>query len=173
MFCEVAGEWHEVLWTLNERREAQHVAGEPRVQIAPEIARPHTILDVFLHGSDESKVNASGLLVAEALHLSGVQHPQQLRLTIQRQLMQLVKEEGTAVSGGNEPLAVNGIRIRSAPRPEQQPLDQVLRERAAVEIHDPPAPATPGMDVLGEHFLAGTGFAHKKNRVRTRRDSAC
>ena len=100
-----------------------------------------------------------------------LERAQQPRLQIQRQLADLVQEQRAAL-GALEGAGVLGVRAREgAPLvPEQLALDQVGRDRAAIEDDERPAGARAGFvdrvrkDVLARAGLAAQGQRHLAGR---------
>ena len=104
---------------------------------------------------------------AQGHHLPLLQHPQQARLQRQRHVADLVQEEDAAV--GLLQLALHALLARAgeaaAAVAEQLALDQVLRNRRAVERHERLAgPRTGPVQRTGEGFLAGPGLAVQQHR---------
>ena len=101
-----------------------------------------------------------------------LEHAQQLRLELQRQLADLVEKDRAAV-GHLESARLRRVRAGKRPAlvPEELALDERRRERAAVD-HDeaPVAPRAVAMNGTGDQLLAGAGLAKQEHRRRGRSD---
>ena len=90
-----------------------------------------------------------------------LQEAQQLCLVSQRESINLVEEQGSALRHRGQPLLV-GMRISksAAPMSEKFVLGDVLRKsRAVYRNKRTVAPLTQRMDCVREQFLSGSGFS--------------
>src|SRR5580704_108749 len=133
---EMVGQPRDVLATLAERRDVNR----QHVQSIEEIGAQATIRDVALEvairGRDEANVDANRARCADAFDLLFLQRAQELHLTLERQLADLIEEQRRAV-GRLEPshASLHGARERAALVAEELALDQPRSNRATVERH--------------------------------------
>src|SRR5690606_14055484 len=131
---EVACERQDVVGALGQRRQPQL----DRVEAVEQVFAERTLADqrgqVGIGRADDAYLDLALAVAAEALEAAGLEHPQQLHLAGQRQRADLVQEQGAAV-GRLELALARALRAGVGPGlgPEQFGLDQVGRERAAVE----------------------------------------
>src|SRR5690606_30634225 len=103
---EVPGQERYVLATLGERRQL-HARGEPREEVVLERG------GIAVRGRDEPEVRAPLRRVSEALILAvRVEHAEQMRLELRRELADLVEEQGPAIGLADEPRALRHARVR-------------------------------------------------------------
>jgi hypothetical protein len=112
-------------------------------------------------GGDHPHVGALELATADALELATLEATQQLLLELERQLAELIQEQGAAVCFLERTDARRaGAGERAALVPEQIALDQVVRDRAAVDDHERPLGTRAcRVNRLRDQLLAGAGLA--------------
>ena len=112
-----------------------------------------------------------GSVAPTGMRLALLEHAQQLHLQRRRHLADLVEEEAPAARRGEEALLVpDGAGEGSLHVPEQLALEQVLRQRAAVDRQERPVgPAGQVVDVPGDDLLAGAALALDQHRRVGRR----
>ncbi len=100
-------------------------------------------------------------LCFEPTHLPLLQHAQQLHLQVDRHLGDLVEEQGAAGGLANQALArAHGARVRALGMAEELGLQQVVRNRAAVDRHERALGAAAAVvDRLRDELLAGAALA--------------
>ena len=105
------------------------------------------------------------LALAHALEGALLQHAQQLDLQLQGQVAHLVEEERAARGQLEAPLAVAHRAGEGAAHvAEQLALEQLARQRAAVDGHErPAAPRGARVDGAGHHLLAGAALAGQQH----------
>jgi hypothetical protein len=111
---ELRREGADVLEVLAERWDAQREDGEPEVQVRPEAAVGHELLQVPIGGAEEPDVDADRLRVADPLELAALDDPQQLDLDDRRHVADLVEEQRPPV-GFLEPAAAIAERAGESP----------------------------------------------------------
>ena len=128
--------------------------------------------EVGVGGGDDADVHLDRLVVADALELALLQHAQQLHLQRHAHRAHFVEEERAAMRLFEPALPrADGAGERAAHVAEDLGLEQVLRDRAAVERDEPLRRARAGvMDRARDDFLAGAGLAADENRARRARD---
>src|SRR6185503_19003619 len=90
----------------------------------------------FGRGHDAG-LRADRLVAADAPELAGLEHAQQLRLHVERELTDLVEEHGAAPGELERTLARrDGARERAALVPEQLAFDQAVADGAAIDDHE-------------------------------------
>src|SRR5262245_29766611 len=86
-----------VLAPLTQRRQSKWKNIEPIVEIRAQRPCPDLMLQVPVGGRDHSDVGAQAPRAADALELLLLQHAQQFRLRLERQLAYLVEEQRAPV----------------------------------------------------------------------------
>lgn len=164
---EPLGEEEDVAPALAQRRQEDRDHAQPVHQVRAESARLHLLAQAAVGGRDDPHVDRDGLAAAHRDDRPRLQHPEELRLQLQRQLRHLVEEEGSAV--GEEEVAG-----RVAHRPgegtahvaEELALEEVGGERRAVEgPKRAVAPRGEAVERLRHQFLAGARLPADEDRV--------
>src|SRR5690606_29100975 len=101
-------------------------------------------------------VHGMGAVIADSLVLAFLQHAQQLALQVERDLADLVQEDGAAVG---ELEAAYTVPMRAGERalhvPEELALEQLVGDRRAVDLHEGPVAARAArMDHVRDELLA-------------------
>src|SRR5690606_24662582 len=156
---------------LGQRRQPQL----DRVEAVEQVLAERTLADqrgqVGIGRADDAYLDLALAVAAEALEAAGLEHPQQLHLPGQRQRADLVQEQGAAV-GRLELAFARALRagVGTGLGPEQLGLDQVGRDRAAVERDERAVlHRRVRMHDLGDLLLAGAvraGDQHRQLRAR-------
>jgi hypothetical protein len=111
----VAHERGDVLAPRPERRDPHRDDGESEVEVFAELACAHLALEVAARRGDDADIGLQRLVAADATELARLEDPQEHRLDVQRQLADLVEEDGPPVGALEGPLALcDGSRERSA-----------------------------------------------------------
>ena len=87
----------DVLAPLAQRRHVDRDDVQPVEEVLPERARPDALLQILVRRGDDAAVDPHRPAVAYALKLAVLQDVQQLGLQLDRQLRDLVEEDGPAV----------------------------------------------------------------------------
>src|SRR6185436_11579341 len=148
------------------RSSVRSRSGEPVVEILAEPAAVDLHAEIAVGGGDHAEVDLERLGAADAPHLLALEHAQELGLHRERQLADLVEEHRAAVRALERAgVRVGGAGERAALVAEQLALDQVRRDRAAVE-HDERALLARRVVVqrLGDQLLARAGLAGDQHR---------
>ena len=93
---ERARQTGDLAWPLAQRRHGERDAVQPKVEVLAERAARDLGLEVAVGGGDEAHVDLPRPHAADARDLARLEHAQQLRLQRQRQLADLVEEDGAA-----------------------------------------------------------------------------
>ena len=122
--------------------------------------------EVAMGGGDHPHVDPPRQALAEPPHLALLQHPQQHALGDQRQVADLVEEDGAAVRGLEDARAVAvGAGEGAAGVAEEVGEQQGLRQRGAVDRHERRRGARArAMDPAGDQLLAGAALAEDQDR---------
>jgi len=140
------------------------VTGEARVQIGPEPATRRRGLEIAQRGRDQAQVHGDRAILADRQHLALLQHAQQCRLGGRRELPDLVEEQRAAVGAAHEARAGGqGARKRAAAMPEQLRLDEVRRQRAAVDGHQLTGAPRERVERTRDDLLTGAGLADEQH----------
>ena len=93
---EILGEQRNILGALAQIGQAQTDHVQAVVQILPEAAVAHALVEILVRGSDDAHVRLQLLVTADAIERTVGQHAQQARLQLGRHVADLVEEEGAA-----------------------------------------------------------------------------
>src|SRR5438093_10265043 len=164
---EVAGERLDVVRPAAQRRQVDGAHVQAVIQVVAERALPYHVGEVAVGRGDDPDVDADRVGGADTLDLAVLEHAQQLHLHPERQLADLVEEDGAAVCRLEEPLAV-AVGAGEGPTqvPEELALEERGRERGAV-AHDERAVAErrEAMQRAGHQLLARAALAgHERRR---------
>ena len=134
---------------------------EPVVEVGAEAARGDLGVQVAVRRGDDAHVDAQAARAADALELALLQHAQQLRLRLERQLADLVEEQRAAVG---ELEAAAALLDRAGEGAllvaEELALEQLARQRGAVELDERALAARALLvDRARDELLAGAGLA--------------
>ncbi len=150
--------------------QPQHV--EAVEQVFAEPALRHRFLEVDVGCGQHADVDPDRLPAADALKRSFLQHPQQIGLCVERQVADLVEEDGSAIGRLEQADAAPGRPGECAALvAEQLGLHEVRRQRTAVDGDEGTAPAW-GQVMQGacRQLLAGARFAGHQHRQVDRRE---
>ena len=92
-----AGQQQDVGAALAQRRNVQRVDRQPVVEIGAEAAFTDQFVESPIGGRDQPDIDLAGAIGAQALDLAVLQDPKQLGLDRQRQLTDLVEQEGATL----------------------------------------------------------------------------
>ena len=165
---EVPEQRCQIVEPLAQRRnvEGQHL--EPEVQIGAKGTGGHHVVQVPVGGGDEPRRDGTRPRAADSAHLPALQHRQQARLKLQRQLSDLVQVHGAVLGCLDEPGA-GGVRVgeRALLVSEQLRLDQVPGQCRAVEVHERAfGPIAAVVQRAGREVLPRPGLALDEHRRR-------
>jgi hypothetical protein len=155
-----------------QRRHDDREHAQAEVEVVAKAARPHLGGEVPIGRGDDPDVDPPGSLLADPRELAVLEHAQQLALERERDLADLVEEERTAVGSLETADAVLLRAGEGAPHvPEELALEEVLRDRRAVDADERPlgAPAV-RVDAPGDELLPRPGLAEDEHRGVGRRD---
>ena len=119
-----------------------------------------------MRGRDETDVDRDLGISPHGTHLAGLQDPEQLRLEREGHVSDLVEEQGAARRGDDQSAARPlGPGEGSAHVPEELGLQEVIRDRTAVDRHE----GSPGswariVEGPGEHLLPGPALSEEQDR---------
>ena len=118
----------KILPAFPKRRERDREDVQAIEKVSPEPPAPDFLGQVAIGRGDDADVDTRHAGPAEALDLSFLEHAQDLRLQLERQLSDLVEEHGAAV-GELEAARLRGVRSgeRTPLAPEQFALDERRR----------------------------------------------
>src|SRR5262245_7322526 len=131
---EVHGQLRHIVEAVAQRRHPDREDVEAIVEVLAELAVLDQLDHVAVGGRDQAKIDLLRLLGTYRIDLAILQGAQQLDLRVEWQLAHLVEEQRAAV--GLLELAdalVDGARERAPLMAEQNALDQVLGDGAAVD----------------------------------------
>src|SRR3989442_4358149 len=128
--------------SLPEGRQGDRELVQAIVDILAEPAGPHLALEGHVGGGDEPQLHMDRLLASEGLHLSHLQHTQQLRLCGEREIGDFIEKKRSAPGKLELPLlSLMRAGERTLLVAEQLRLDQRVRDRAAVDADERPLAA--------------------------------
>src|SRR5215475_2626812 len=156
----------DVLAALSERWQANREGVEPVIQIFAEAALGYGFGQVGVGYGDDAHVYAHGGRIPDRFEFFLLQHAQQFRLAWQREAVDLVEDDRSAIGQFETALAIldracEGAFLVS----EQLAFEQRFGQRGAIDLDQRPgAPAAMKMDCLGDQFLPGPALALNQNR---------
>ena len=131
---EMIHQQRHVLEPLTQRRDLHRNHRQPIIKIFAEGAVADFRLQRFVGRADDAHVDRHTLVVAHPAHFALLQHAEQFRLERGRHRVHFVEENGPEVCFLEEPAFV---RDRAGEGtflvPEQFGLEQILRQRAAID----------------------------------------
>jgi len=86
-----------ILTPLGKRRQMDRNDIQTVEKVVSEPPHPHQILEIPLGGRNHPRVHASGHFIAHSLELLVLQHPEELDLEIQGDVINLIQKEGATV----------------------------------------------------------------------------
>ena len=154
-----------VLRTAAQRRHPDVDGVEPVEQIRQHLLVLHQLLRRPVHGRHDADIHLFRLGCAQRHDGFGVQHPQQLRLQLQRHGVDLVQIDGAAAALLDQPHPILRAGERAPAGAEQQAFQNGLRQRGAVDGHERLILAVAGVVNGGHHqLLAGARFTVDQHR---------
>ncbi|MCK6548076.1 hypothetical protein L6R52_19650 [Myxococcota bacterium] len=148
---------------------------EALVEITTERAGLDQRAQVAVRRGDDAEVDAARLELTEPRDDAVFEHAQQLHLCVERRVVDLVEEHRAALGRGEPAVeARDGAGERAARVAEELGLHQLVRDRGAVDRHEPRAVAPrPRVDEARRDLFARaglTGDEHGLRRARGARD---
>src|SRR5215510_699253 len=156
----VGGEGQDVLGPGAERRDGHGSHEQAVIEIAAEGALGDHGLEIAVGGRDDLRLDADLLGAAHAQEGLVVEETEELRLTGEWHLPDLVEEEGAAVRHLREaPARADGPREGATLVAEQLALEQALRDGGAVDLDEGPLAARPlDVEKSCHQLLAGAAL---------------
>ena len=96
-FAKVTGQQGNVAGALAQRRGVDREHAQPVVEVGPELPFDHRLLQIPVGGRQDAHVHLERGIVADPLQIAVLQHSQQLGLQRQRELADLVEEQGALI----------------------------------------------------------------------------
>src|SRR5258705_349544 len=158
---EVVAEERNVLAALAYRRHAQGDRVDAEVEILAQLTLSQRGLEIDVGRADETEVHVHEPVAADGTVFALLQHAQQLGLQVWGHLANLVEQERAAL-GHLEEAHLVGVRPRERALlvAEQLALDQVLRDRRAVDLDEGTLDAVRVVvNRVGDQLLAGAVLA--------------
>ena len=162
---EMAGQGHDVLRPVAQRRNVDLHHVEPIEQILAKQPRGDLRLEVAVGRGKDAGVRAKVPVRADPRERAVVNHPQELGLKRRRQLRDFIEKDRPAVRLLEPADALlEGPGERSLFMAEKLALQEVLRNRGAVyPDHGSLCARAPGMNQVGDDFLAHPAFAREQD----------
>ena len=111
-------------------------------------------------GGAQAQVHRERACSTDWQHLALLEHAQECSLRAERQIADLIEEEGAPVRAPNQTrMIIDRTRERPLPVPEQLRLEQRLREGAAVDPDKRPGALRQVMNRARDQLLARTALA--------------
>jgi hypothetical protein len=159
----------------SRRRRGGHLQGHHRqavVEVEAEVGRRDRLAEVAGRRRDQPGAERDGLVGAERLEDALLQGPEELRLEGQRQIPDLVQQQGPLprpLEPAHAPLVSAGERAPGVA--EELGFQQLAGQRSAVHRHERlRRPGGVGVNGAGEDLFAGAGLAGDQHRDRHRGD---
>jgi len=165
---KVSCEHRDVAAPLPQWRNVEAQDVQPIEEVDAEGTILHRVLDGHVAGGEDAAVDRHLLRGTEPPDATLLEHAQQLRLEVERKLMNLVEEE-RAASGQFHEAELAGARAGEGAGlvPEQLRLEQGVGNGRTVDGHERRSGiATLAMDAAGEHLLARAGLPDEQHRRR-------
>src|SRR4029077_12360251 len=124
-----------------ERRQVGRANAQTGVEVCAELSRFHQLLERAVRRRDDPDVGPDRLRAPDALEVLPLEHAQELRLELRRDVTDLVQEERAVVreleaSGPSR----DGARERAPLVAEQLALEQACGDGRTVELDERTAP---------------------------------
>jgi hypothetical protein len=156
----------DLVGAVAQRRDGQHHGVHPVVEVVPEGALFAHRLEVAVGRGDDPHVDSDLLAGADAGEALGLEDAQERRLRRERELADLVEEHRAPV-GLLEDALLLLARAREGALlvAEERALDELRRDRTAVDAHHRLRPAQATLvDQPRQDLLAGSGLALQDHR---------
>ncbi len=153
---EEFGEARDVVEPFAERRHFDHHHGEAVVEVLPEFALLHQLIELLVCGGDHAGVEGDAPVAPHPRKFPFLEHAEQFRLHLQWHVADLIEENG-AVRGEFQFSHRGGNSSGERPffMPEKLRFDQPLGDRRTVNRNKGFFPLlTVVMDRLGDQLLA-------------------
>jgi hypothetical protein len=161
----------DVLAALAKRRQLDGEDVEPVEQIFAEpLFRRHGE-QIPMGGCHQARIRPDRLVAAEPLELALLDQAEDLRLDLERQLPNLVEEDGAVLGGLEAPNPpARRTRERALLVAHQLALEEVRRDGSAVRLHERAPALAPEVDGAGDKLLAGPSLSDDEDRRVGARD---
>jgi hypothetical protein len=138
---EVPDELRNVRRPFPKRRQVDREHVQPVEQVGAELPRLHQLLERAVRRRDDPDVGPDHLRAPDALERLLLEHAQELRLEVERQVADLVQEERAVVGELEAPdPSRDGARERAPLVSEQLALEEPGGDGGAVELDERTAP---------------------------------
>src|SRR5579864_752527 len=168
---EIADQHGDILAALAQRRDDEREDVEAVIQIHAELLIAGQRAQIAMGGGHQAEVRHQSARAAQALELAVLQHAQQFRLQLQRQVGYFVQKKRAFVRDLDPPDALaDGAGERAFLVAEHFALKQSGGDGGAVQFDERPvATAAELMNGARHQLLAGAGFTLDQNRGIGRR----
>src|SRR5437016_5657698 len=166
---EVAHEKRDVLGPLAKGREIDRKNVQPVVQVGAKLSRLDQLLERTVRRGDDPDVAPDRLRAADPLELLLLEHAQELRLEVERQVTDLVEEQGAAVRElETADPSRDGTGEGAALVAEELALQEAGGDGGAVELDErATAPGAERVDQAADQLLASSRLAPDEDgRIR-------
>ena len=150
-----------VVAPISERRQVDGDDVEAIEQVFAKAPLGDFAQGIAIGGADDADIDRFGLCRSDSLDHPGLDEPQQLDLKLDLHFTNLVEEQRAAIGGlGSADPVLDCSGEGAFDMAEQFALEQVLRNRAAIDRDESLVPAARfRVQRLGGHFLARPAFA--------------
>src|SRR5262249_32423144 len=133
--------------------------------VGAEAPLAHLTLEVAIGGGDQAHVDGDRPAGAERRHLALLDGAQELRLQPERNLRDLVEQQGSAGGGAGHTVVIRGsTREGAAPVPEKLAVEQGLGQPGAVDRDERRVAQDAAlMHRAGDELLAGAALAAQED----------
>ena len=167
------GKERNIFAPVTQRRDADRHRVQAEQQVLAEAARPHLGVRIRVRGGDQPRVHAPGARRSDALHLAGLEHPQQLGLLRGREIGYFVEKQRATVGELEAPGAIGlGVGERPLHVAEQLTLEQSVGNPAHVHRDERAVRAGRGGVQPTRHDLLASAVLSQHQHVRIRRADA-
>ena len=168
---EVPDERGNVVAAVPQGRHPDRDDAQPEVEVLAEGALLDLLLEILVGRGDDPDVHLDRPRRSEPLDLPLLEHAQHLGLRLRAHVADLVEEDRSLVRLLElADLLFGGASERALLVAEELGLDQLLRDRGAVDLHEPLAAAQAvAMNGAGDELLADAALAEQQHRGIGRR----
>ena len=151
-----------ILFALPKGWQVHRDAVKPRQQIRTESPLADHVHQRLLARDHDAHIDRHGPGLAERLHFPLLQDAQEFGLQGQRQVRNLVEQQGSTLGAAKKSRAGTVSASKGAASVAKQlPLGQPFGQGRAVDCNQGSGPTAPRVHATGDDLLAGSGFTLK------------
>ena len=145
---------------------------QAKVEIAAKTPGRDLLLEIAVGGRDDPHIDGPPLHLTQTLHRAALEHPEELPLNVERELPNLVEEDGAAACLLERTTSIERASVGAPHRPEEHGLGDVLGHGRAVDDDEGARSASRSvMDRARDVLFAGTGLSEDQHREIAQRQT--